>query len=136
MVVLSKDATSLSKLECLLKWSLSSLSDGSLSLSVKFNFAETSPGFPCRFFSLHFYFLIHFQIPLSQFYQHYLQMYLHHPIELLWYSHFFQAFWLIWCVWRFFNPGLAAPFDAVDSLCNPVLLLGFDFSPSLMVLLL
>ena len=48
-VALSKDSMSSSKSRFLLKWSVQSLSNGSLYVSVKFNFAETSPGFPCRF---------------------------------------------------------------------------------------
>ena len=40
------------------------------------------------FLSLHYYFLVHCQSPLYKFYQHYLQMNLHHPIKLLCYFHF------------------------------------------------
>ena len=51
-VVLSKYAITQSKLVCLLKLSVSYTCYVSLSISVKFRFAKTSPGFSCRLFFL------------------------------------------------------------------------------------
>ena len=125
-----------SKLGSLLKWSVSSPSDGSLSVSMKFNFSKTPPGFSCRLiFPHHFYFLVHCQIPILKSYNHYLQMHLHHLLELLCCSIFTKPFDPFGEFSSFKNPGLAAPFVAFDPLWKPGLFLGFDNSFSLMVLL-
>ena len=84
-----------SKLGYLIKQSVSSPSDGSLYVSVKFNFAETSPYFHVDFFfSLSFYFIFRCYSPLNQFYHNYLQMHLRHLPELLCciYKYIFKPF--------------------------------------------
>ena len=135
-VVLSKHAMSLSVLVCLLKWSVSSSYNGSLSVFVNFNFSETFPGFPCRFFSLSFIFLFIVRVLFINFIRIIFKCILITPLNCSVISIYFQDFWLLWCVLYFFNPGLDTPFDDCGSLCNPGMFLGFDnYYFSLMVLL-
>ena len=127
-VVLSKDVMSSTKLVYLLKRSVSSPYDGSLYVTVKFIFAEASPGFPCKLLLfLHFYFLVHCESPLYTFHQHYHKMNLHDPLEWLIFLIFFKIFESFGVFGDFSNSGLAAPFDTFGSFWNAGLFLGCCF---------
>ena len=94
---------------------------------MKFKCAETSPGFPCRLiFSIQFYFLVHCQSPLYQFYQHCIRIYLHHPLELLYYFSFYIPFESLGVFGSFGNAGLSAHFLGFGYCCISGISLVFD----------